>query len=120
MFLLLMLCLTLCSNGQILECSNNYSAKVDSNPTLYLSLVTEGLNIGLATYEISMEQSESFTSSFSQKVIKENKMTTGTELNVGGVIKAFNIGSKSSIEFATMSMSENLVRRRLQNPGPPL
>ena len=81
-------------------------ALVDSNPTSYLSLITEILNIGLKTYEITTEQSNQFTSSFSQKVLTENKVTAGTELNVSGVIKMFNIGSSSSVEFINMTTTE--------------
>lgn len=94
------------SSGQTIPCSNNYSASIDANPALYLSLVTESLNIGLQSYEITSEQSKVFTSSFSQKVITENKVTAGAEFNVNGIIKAFNIGAKTSLEFVSMTRAE--------------
>ena len=98
MLLFSILGLILSSHGALVR-RINYTSTVDSNPTLYLALVSENIKFGLEKYVISTQQSMAMTTSFFHKTITENKNRVGLEASASGIVEVFDIAGKVESEI---------------------
>merc|ERR1719508_431293 len=76
-------------------------------PIKYLSLMTQKLYLGPRRVTIETATATQISSTFSSKVITENKRSGTSEFEVGGFLKFFNIGYGTSKSFSEMRRTED-------------